>query len=91
MGDPVQPIHDWLDENQHNIDLSKRIQRWSIRRGTKTQRETGKWDGGNFGEAARALNVTVQEIADAVEWHYWMFTMDTDWPLPIRRIEHEGE
>ena len=87
----VQPLHEWLDQNEAIIALARRVQRWSIRRGYKTQRETGKWDNGNFGECARALKVTVQEVADAVEWHYWMFTMDGDLPMPIRRIEHEGE
>jgi hypothetical protein len=81
----------WSDRDEVLAYLSKRIQRWSIRRGNKAYREAGKADCGNFGEAARALKVTVQEVADAVEWHPWMFTMDGDQPTPIRRIEHEGE
>lgn len=81
----------WTDEDEARLAIGRRVQRWSWRRGMKSQRETEKWDGGNFGEAARALKVTVQEVSDAVEFHPWLFTMDTDWPLPIRRIEHEGE
>ncbi len=90
MGEP-QTYADWLKEHGPMVDLSNRVQRWSLRRGNKAYRETGKWDGGNFGEAARALKVTVAEVAAAVEWHPWMLTLDTDAPLPIRRIEHDGE
>lgn len=91
MTEAVQSYDDYMAENGAVISLANRVQRWSVRRTNKAYRETGKLDGGNFGEAARALNVTVTEIAAAVEWHPWMFTMDDDWPLPIRRIEHEGE
>lgn len=73
------------------VDLARRVQRWSIRRYSRLHRAAGKGEHGNFGEAARALKVTVDQVSAAVQWHPWMFTMDSDWPLPIRRIEHEGE
>jgi hypothetical protein len=72
-------------------DFANRVQKWSCRRTAKSWREKGVGDTGTFGDAASALEVPVQQIADAVEFHYWMFTMDDDLPLAQRRIEHEGE
>jgi hypothetical protein len=72
-------------------DFANKVQKWAINAGEKRYADTGKWTAPTFGDAASALRVPVQQIADAVEFHYWMFTLDADEPLAMRRIEHEGE
>lgn len=71
--------------DQALAEFSNKVQAWSVAR-----LERGL-SAGTFGDAASALRVSVQQIADAVEQHYWMFTSDTDLPLAQRLIEHEGE
>ena len=85
----VTPV--WTEADQAKADFANRVQKWSVRRTIKSWREKGVGDTGTFGDAASALQCSVQDIADAVEWHYWMFTHDDDLPLAQRRIEHEGE
>jgi len=83
---PTPPqIPAWTQADQDLADFANQVQAWSIQYGlTHTHY-------GTFGDAASALKVSVERIAEAVEWHYWMFTHDTDEPLAMRRIEHDGE
>lgn len=72
-------------------DFANEVQAWAIDFEEKRYGATGDLTAPTFGDAASALQVPVQQIADAVEFHYWMFTLDDDLPLAQRRIEHEGE
>ena len=71
-------------------DFANKVQAWAFRTEKKRREATGESTAPTFGDAASALKVPVQQIADAVEFHYWMFTLDNDLPLAQRRIEHEG-
>lgn len=72
------------EEHYALLDFANEVQAWSLTRRT-THRSYG-----TFGQAAKALKVSVERIAAAVEEHYWMFTMD-DGPMEDRRIDHDGE
>lgn len=72
-------------------DFANKVQAWAIQTSEQRCAESGRWTAPTFGDAASAFCVPVQQIADAVEFHYWMFTLDDDLPLAMRRIEHEGE
>lgn len=67
------------------VDFANKVQAWSLRGTRRTPRF------GSFAQAAAALNVTVEQIALAVEAHYWMFANDPSAPIGERQIEHEGE
>jgi hypothetical protein len=82
----VVPEFDWAMS-----EFANKVQRWAFNTEGARYKQTGKWMPPTFGDAASALRVPVQQIADAVEFHYWMFTLDDDLPLAMRRIEHEGE
>lgn len=71
-------------------DFANKMQAWAFRTEKKRRAAAEEWTAPTFGDAASALKVPVQQIADAVEFHYWMFTLDTHLPLARRRIEHEG-
>lgn len=74
----------WTQDDQELADFSNELQAWSLTR----QKTHGSY--GTFGDAASALGVSVDRIAEAVEWHYWMFCHDTG-PLAAREIDHDGE
>jgi hypothetical protein len=67
------------------LDFANEVQAWSLRGTRRTPRY------GTFAQAAEALRVPIEEIALAVEAHYWMFADDPSKPLSDRQIEHEGE
>ena len=73
-----------LDALYADLDFANKVQAWSL-----TRRKT-QGDCGTFGQAAEAFKVSVQRIAQAVDDHYWMFTMD-EGPLSEREIDHDGE
>jgi len=75
------PLHDL----GNLLDFANQVQAWSIRGHRRTPRY------GTFAQAAAALRVPVEEIALAVEAHYWMFADDPNAPIGERQIEHEGE
>ena len=64
------------------MTLANAVQCWALSQG---RREV------TFGEAALAFNIAPERVAQAVELHCWLFTLDTDRPLVERRIGHEGE
>lgn len=66
--------------------FANRVQSWSIRGAGRRKTHYG-----TFAQAAKALGVSVERIADAVGAHYWMFTPDYDLPLAERHIDHDGE
>ena len=73
-----------IDAHYALLNFANEVQAWSL-----TRRKTpGSY--GTFGQAAKALNVSVERIAEAVEEHYWMFSHDTG-PLEDREIDHDGE
>lgn len=72
------------DEHLALLDFANEVQAWSLTR----HKTHGSY--GTFEQAAMALNVPVERIAEAVEEHYWMFTLDGG-PLEDREIDHDGE
>lgn len=74
-----------LDALGNLVDFANTVQAWSLRGHRRTPRY------GTFAQAAHSLGVPVEQIAMAVEAHYWMFADDPSVPLGMRRIEHEGE
>lgn len=77
----AMPLHDL----GNLLDFANEVQAWSLRGHRRTPRY------GTFAQAAEALKVPVEEIAMAVEAHYWMFADDPSAPIGERQIEHEGE
>jgi len=82
----TDPDHKELSVEEHYalLDFANVVQAWSL-----TRRQTHR-SYGTFGQAAAALNVPIERIAEAVEAHYWMFSHD-DGPLADREIDHDGE
>lgn len=63
--------------------LGNAVQVWSITNSAAAKDVT-------VGDAALAFMLPTSRIAEAVEWHYWMF-LSGDGPLETRTIEHDGE
>lgn len=74
-----------IDDMGDLLDFANRVQAWSFRGARRTPRF------GTFAQAAQALGVPVEQIALAVEAHYWMYANDPSAPIGEREIEHEGE
>lgn len=74
-----------LDDLGNLLDFANEVQAWSLRGHRRTPRY------GTFAQAAAHFKVPVEEIALAVEAHYWMFADDPSAPVAERCIEHEGE
>lgn len=82
MGERHNPF---LSAEDRALDaFASKVQAWSLTR----QKTHGSY--GTFGQAAEAMKVPVERIAEAVDWHYWMFSHD-DGPLADREIDHDGE
>lgn len=67
------------------LDFANDLQTWSLRGVWRKPRY------GTFAQAATHFGVPVEQIALAVEAHYWMFADDPAAPIGDRCIEHEGE
>jgi hypothetical protein len=67
------------------------VQAWAFRRYNRLAEAGEKPEHGTFGQAALALCVTPEEIRDAVDFGYWLFTHDDDLPIAERRIDLDGE
>ena len=74
-----------LDDLGDLLDFANKVQAWSMRGYSRTPRY------GTFAQAAKASRVPIEQIALAVEAHYWMFADDPNAPIGERQIEHEGE
>ena len=86
----LQPIPETLEEHEPGFHpdgrptldyLSNAIQVWALAQNRALV---------TVGEAALAFNLPPSRIAEAVEWHYWMFLSGAG-DLHLQAIEHEGE